>query len=146
MARTKAEPLSSAERQAQTEAKKTGKVMPPPDTKNRKKRRHRPGVVAERNIKKYQLRHPFNTKLLIKKAPMSRLCREVLQNINIGRGDNVADRFQRGALNALHIASEQMLTECMEDCALYAKMRNEKTIRKSDMTVAQHYDYRIHHK
>ena len=90
--------------------------------------KHRPGVVALREIRRYQK----TTELLIKKLPFQRLIRElVARNLS---GDY---RFQSAALGALQEATEAYLVGLMEDtnlCAIHAK---RVTIMPKDMQLAQ---------
>ena len=79
-----------------------------------RQRRYRPGTVALREIRKYQK----STDLLIQKQPFRRLVRQVAVNIN-----NTI-RFQESALLAIQEASEQFLTQLLEEgnlCAIHAK-------------------------
>uniref|UniRef100_A0AC35THG1 Histone domain-containing protein n=1 Tax=Rhabditophanes sp. KR3021 TaxID=114890 RepID=A0AC35THG1_9BILA len=93
-----------------------------------KKVRHtRPGVVALREIKKYQK----TTALLIGKAPFQRLVREIAQDLKTDL------RFQTAALMALQEASESYLTGLFEDtnlCAIHAK---RVTIMPKDLQLAR---------
>jgi hypothetical protein len=57
---------------------------------------HRPGTVALREIRKYQV----STELLLKKAPFSRLAREIAQTYNSSPNDGDI-RWQHEALEAL---------------------------------------------
>lgn len=77
-------------------------------------KRYRPGVVALREIRKYQK----NTGLLIRKLPFQRLVREVTCNFHCSL------RFQSNALMALQEASEAYLVGVFESanlCAIHAK-------------------------
>ena len=60
----------------------------------RKPRRYRPGTVALREIRRYQM----STELLIRKIPFQRLVREVVTSLF----SNKNYRFQSTALLALH--------------------------------------------
>jgi histone H3 len=91
-----------------------------------KKHRFRPGMVALREIRRYQA----STDLLIRKLPFQRLVREITQD---GRRDL---RFQGTALLALQEASEAFLVGVFEDtnlCAIHAK---RVTIMPKDMQLA----------
>jgi len=89
--------------------------------------RYRPGVVALREIRKYQK----STDLLIRKVPFQRLVREVAC-------DYKSDlKFQSAALLCLQEASEAYLTGLFEDtnlCAIHAK---RVTIIPKDMQLAR---------
>ncbi|THU94354.1 histone-fold-containing protein [Dendrothele bispora CBS 962.96] len=102
----------------------------------RKKRRHRPGTVALREIRKYQK----STDLLIRKLPFSRLVREIAvdmtTDMNGDRGDG-ALRWQSSAIQALQEATEAFLVHLFEDtnlCALHAK---RVTIMQRDIQLAR---------
>ena len=93
----------------------------------KKKHRYRPGVVALREIRKYQK----STELLIKKLPFQRLVREIC--VELGKDM----RFQSVALLALQEASEAYLIGLFSDmqmCAVHAK---RVTIQPKDMLLAR---------
>uniref|UniRef100_Q569M3-2 Isoform 2 of Histone H3-like centromeric protein A n=1 Tax=Xenopus laevis TaxID=8355 RepID=Q569M3-2 len=80
------------------------------------KKRFRPGTRALMEIRKYQK----STELLIRKAPFSRLVREVCMTYACGMNYN----WQSMALMALQEASEAFLVRLFEDsylCSLHAK-------------------------
>lgn len=84
----------------------TGGVMRP--------HRYRPGVVALREIRRYQK----STELLIRKQPFQRLVRETAENFRIDL------RFQISAVEALQEATEAYLVDIFRDtllCAFHAK-------------------------
>lgn len=98
----------------------------PQAQKARKPVRYRPGVVALREIRRYQ----DSTDLLIRKLPFQRLVREIAQ------GYKTDLRFQSAALGALQEAAEAYLVGLFEDtnlCALHAK---RVTIMVKDMQLA----------
>ena len=89
--------------------------------------RFRPGIVALREIRRYQK----TTELLIKKLPFQRLVREIAQNIKPDI------RFQSTAVMALQEASEAYLVGLFEDsnlCAIHAK---RVTIMQKDIQLAK---------
>jgi len=91
--------------------------------------RFRPGTVALREIRRYQK----STNLLIRKAPFSRLVREIAVE-ELGLRDM---RFQSIAILALQEASEAYLVHLFEDtnlCAIHAK---RVTISVKDMQLAR---------
>ena len=91
-----------------------------------KKRRFRPGVVALREIRKYQT----STGLLIRKKPFQRLVREIAQT------HKTDFRFQSHALHAIQEASEAYLVSLFEDtnlCDIHAK---RVTIMPKDIQLA----------
>uniref|UniRef100_A0A3Q2YT19 Selenoprotein H n=1 Tax=Hippocampus comes TaxID=109280 RepID=A0A3Q2YT19_HIPCM len=80
-----------------------------------RRRRYRPGTKALMEIRKYQK----STELLLRKAPFSRLVREVCQLFDRG-----AIRWQVFALMALQEAAEAFLVMLFSDanlCAIHAK-------------------------
>ena len=89
----------------------------------RKPRRHRPGTVALRQIRKYQK----STELLIRKLPFQRLVREVALNIKPGL------RFQSTAILALQEASEAFLVTMFDKVNLCAIHGNRVTIKPKDI-------------
>ena len=100
------------------------------------KRRFRPGVVALREIRKYQK----TTDLLIRKLPFARLVREVATDcVSRYYANNVAVglRWQSHAILALQEASEAFLVHLLEDanlCAIHAK---RVTIMQKDIALAR---------
>jgi histone H3 len=95
--------------------------------KPRKPHRYRPGIVALREIRRYQK----STELLIRKAPFQRLVREIAEGIQYDC------RFQSTAILALQEASESYLVGLLADtnlCALHAK---RVTIMPKDMQLAR---------
>jgi histone H3 len=93
----------------------------------KKKRRYRPGVVALREIRKYQK----STELLIRKAPFQRLVKEIATGIKSEL------RWQSLAILALQESAEAFLIGLFEDtnlCAIHAK---RVTIMQKDMQLAR---------
>lgn len=93
----------------------------------RKAHRYRPGTVALRQIRKYQL----SVELLIRKLPFQRLVREIAQEVKQDL------RFQINAMAALQHAAEAHLTGLFEDtnlCAIHAK---RVTIMPKDIQLAR---------
>ena len=129
MARTKQTAQKStggiAPRHLATKAPRKNLAAAPPAA--RKPHRYRPGTVALREIRRYQL----STELLIRKLPFQRLVREIAQDFK-------ADlRFQSAAVNALQEASEAYLVEIFQDanlCAIHAK---RVTVMQKDIILAQ---------
>ncbi|CAE6424187.1 Histone H3-like centromeric protein hH3v [Rhizoctonia solani] len=100
----------------------------------KKKRRYKPGVVALREIRRYQK----STDLLIAKLPFSRV-REVAQDMTTqaGGGYPAGLRWQSSALLALQEATEAYLVHLFEDtnlCAIHAK---RVTIMQRDIQLAR---------
>ena len=93
----------------------------------KKPHRFRPGIVALRQIRKYQK----STELLIRKLPFQRLVREIAQDYKCDL------RFQTSALMALQEAAEAYMVGLMEEtnlCAIHAK---RVTIMPRDMQLAR---------
>ncbi|PIC28091.1 hypothetical protein B9Z55_020121 [Caenorhabditis nigoni] len=92
-----------------------------------KPHRYRPGVVALREVHRYQK----STELLILKRPFERLVREIAQEMMLDL------RFQSSTIEALQHASEAFLVELFELtqlCAIHAK---RVTIKPDDMKLAK---------
>ena len=92
----------------------------------KKSRRYRSGTVALCEIRHYQK----STELLCRKLPMSRLIREIAQDIKTDL------RFQSSTIAALHEAVKAYLVELLEDtnlCCIHAK---RVTIMPKDMQLA----------
>jgi len=89
-------------------------------------KRHKPGVVALREIRKYQK----STNLLIKKTPFNRLVREIAQDF---KSDI---RFQPLAIEALQEATEAYIISVLEDTNEIAIHAKRVTITLKDMTLA----------
>ncbi|KAB5592101.1 histone H3 [Ceratobasidium theobromae] len=101
----------------------------------KKKRRFRPGVVALREIRRYQK----STDLLIAKLPFSRVVREVAEDMTTQSGGGYPSglRWQSSALLALQEATEAYLVHLFEDtnlCAIHAK---RVTIMQRDIQLAR---------
>ncbi|KAJ3670170.1 hypothetical protein LUZ60_010494 [Juncus effusus] len=93
----------------------------------KKPHRYRPGMVALREIRKYQK----STELLIRKLPFQRLVREIAQDFKTDL------RFQSHAVRALQEAAEAYLVGLFEDtnlCAIHAK---RVTIMPKDIQLAR---------
>ncbi|MEW5301823.1 MAG: hypothetical protein WDW36_004658 [Sanguina aurantia] len=117
--------------QAQPTAKAATKVAAPAPaseaTKSRARRKYKKGVVALREIRKYQK----TTELLIRKAPFQRLVREIVQLRANEAMQGVS--FKPAALMALQEAAEAFLVITMENanqCAIHDK---RVTIMPKDM-------------
>lgn len=80
----------------------------------KKPHRFRPGTVALRDIRRYQK----DGKLLLRKLPFQRLCREIAIDFSTNM------RFQAAAMEALQESAEAYLVGLFEDsnlCAIHAK-------------------------
>ena len=84
-------------------AQKAARITKPTDGGEKKTKKHRPGTVALREIRKLQK----TTNLLIRKKPFVRLVREIAQNCP-GTAFNSASewRFNPEAIKALLVAYE----------------------------------------
>jgi histone H3 len=91
-------------------------------------RRNKPGVVALREIRKYQK----STETLIGKAPFQRLVREIC--CDVVRTDL---RFQSTALLALQEAAESYLVSVTEDANLCAIHSKRVTLFPRDLQLAR---------
>lgn len=92
------------------------------------RRRHRPGIRALKEIRKYQK----STELLIRKLSFAKLVKEIM-----GHFTNKPYRWQGEALLALQEAAEAHLVGLFEDtnlCAIHAK---RVTIMPRDMQLAR---------
>ncbi|KAH9400374.1 histone H3.3 type 1 [Tyrophagus putrescentiae] len=90
-------------------------------------RRYRPGVLALREIRRYQ----NGTHLLIPRLPFQRLVREIAQQFKTDL------RFQVASLDALQQGTEAYLVgllECANLCAIHAK---RVTIMPKDIQLAK---------
>ena len=95
--------------------------------RNKTPKRFRPGVVALREIRKYQKR----TELLIRKLPFQRLVREIASDFKIDL------MFQSQAILALQEASEAYLVGLFEDTNLCAINAKRVTIMPKDIQLAR---------
>ena len=93
----------------------------------KKPKRVTPGIVALREIRRYQK----STELLIRRLPFQRLVKEIAQDIRPGY------RFQSSAIMALQESTESYLVGLMEDtnqCAIHVK---RVTLMPRDMQLAR---------
>jgi histone H3/H4 len=118
MVRTKATP-SKIEQAAATV------VKPEPEIQMKKKRRHKSGTVALREMKKLQR----SSDLLIPKLPMQRLIKEYSKNTAVG-GDI---KWRKDAVEAVHTALEDFLQERFKNLVVCSSVcRGAKTIQMKD--------------
>ena len=104
------------------------KKQPTSQKQQPKPRKYRPGMVALREIWRYQK----STELLIRKLPFQQLVREIAQDLG-----KMNMRFQSGAIMALQEASEAYLVGLLENsnlCAIHAK---RVTIMPKDIQLAR---------
>ena len=100
----------------------------------KKPHRYRPGTVALREIRRYQ----HGTELLIRKAPFSRLVREILDDIQKGIDNETrVDRWTSEAIGALQEASEAYTTSLFEDTNLATIASKRVTVMPKDMQLVR---------
>ena len=101
----------------------------------KKPHRYRPGTVALREIRRYQ----HGTELLIRKAPFSRLVREITIDIQKGldKDRDRVDRWTGEALGALQEASEAYTTTLFEDTNLLTIHSKRVTVMPKDMILVR---------
>ena len=114
----------------------------------KKPHRYRPGLVALREIRRYQ----SSTENLIKCTPFQKLIREISQEYRIcpdGPGTpSVQVRFQSTAIAALQEAAESYIVGLFEDVNLLAIHARRVTIMPNDIRLAlrirgDHHRWRI---
>lgn len=110
----------------QTARKSTGGKAPKKNVV-KKPHRHRPGMLALKEIRKYQR----STDLLIRKLPFQRLVREVAQDFKTDL------RFRSTAIDALQEASEAYLVHLFEDANLAAIHAKRITVMPKDIQLAK---------
>ena len=93
-----------------------------------KKWHYRPGTLALREIRKYQM----STDLLIKKTPFIRLVKEILHG-KLGRTEI---RMLHIAVEALQEAAEYYITNLFDDANLCALHGKRITLQPTDMQLA----------
>lgn len=122
--RKKARTLADAKRAALQKGKSTDEIA-------KKKRRWRPGTVALREIRRYQI----STELLLRKLPFRRIVRDI--------GANYKDdlRFTSGAMEALQEASEDFLVETFQLTQHSAIHRDRQGIAPKDMRLVLTLQY-----
>lgn len=100
----------------------------------KKPRRFRPGTVALRQIRKYQ--RGFD--LLLRRAPFSRLVREIAQDCTSGSfGGGGGVRFTSSSIECLQEATEAYLVQLFSDTNLCAIHAGRVTIMPKDMRLAR---------
>ena len=104
----------------------------------KKPHRYRPGTVALWEIRRYQ----NGTELQIRKAPFSRLVREITIDIQKGldKDRDRVDRWTGEAVGALQEASEAYITSLFEDSNLATIASKRVTVMPKDMQLVR----RIH--
>ena len=114
----------------------------------KKPHHYRPGLVALREIRRYQK----STECLIKRSPFQKLIREISQEYCIcpqGPGTpSMQVRFQSTAIAALQEAAENFIVGLFEDVNLLAIHAKRLTVMSRDIRLAlrirgDHYHWRI---
>ena len=118
MSKTKTTAVNKTSKKGAKKAKAPG---------DKKKRRFHPGTVALRQIRKFQK----STKLLLRKAPFSRLIRE------IASGHKEGLRWQASAVLALQEATEGYSVGLLSDANLLALHAKRVTIMSKDLQLAR---------
>ena len=104
--------------------KSTGGKSPKAAVKKKAgKRKYKPGTVALREIRKIQK----TGALLLKKAPFSRLVREVTKSMKTDA------KFKPSALSAVQEAAEAFATGTLEGAVMLQLHRKRKTLVKKDI-------------
>ena len=103
----------------------------PKNTPTPKKRRHRPGTKALREIRRFQK----SGELLVPRLPFARLVKEIAQNFS-GRMSGGL-RFQSAAIQALQEAAEAYLVQLFEDTVLCCIHAKRVTIMSKDIRLAR---------
>ncbi|KAH7723552.1 Histone core [Aphelenchoides avenae] len=104
------------------------KKAPPPKPMPKRKRHHKKGALALKEIRKYQA----STNLLIPRRPFMRVVRKVAEKF--AKPDL---RFQELALLALQEASEAYLTYLFEDSNTVALHAHRVTIMPNDIALVR---------
>lgn len=102
----------------------------------RKKPRYRQGTLALREIRKYQAHPKHGTELLIRRAPLLRLVKEIAQEFASGKFENGV-KLASTAADALHNAAEAYMVNLMADSNLEAIHAKRITIKPIDMQLAR---------
>ena len=114
----------------------------------KKPHQYRPGMVALREIRRYQK----STECLIKRSPFQKLIREISQEYRVcpdGPGTpSIQVRFQSTAIAALQEAAENFIVGLFEDVNLLAVHAKRVTVMPRDIRLAlrirgDHYCWRI---
>ena len=108
---------------------KGGKKRPPMVVVTKKPRRHRPGVNALREIRKYQK----STETLIRKLPFQKIVRDICTRVS----PTTDYRFQTTALLALQESTEMHIVKLFDDTNLCAMHGKRVTVMAKDMKLAQ---------
>lgn len=107
--------------------RKLGTLTPAIQPVRRPPPKKKPGVVALREIRKYQK----TTNLLIQRQPFQRVVREIAQDFKSDA------KFQSAALEALQEAAEAYLVGLFEDANLEAIHAKRVTIQPKDIQLAR---------
>ena len=116
-----------------TTATKMVQVVAPTPTILKKKRRVRAGTKAGREVKKLQ----STTNLLLMKAPVKRVIRELLDAYTAGN-DGKPLLVQKSAFEALQESGEALLVRVYGKASIFMKHAGRKTIMSPDLSLAIH--------
>ena len=113
----------------------------------RKPHQYQPGILALREIRRYQQ----STECLIKRTPFQKIIREISQEYQVcpdGPGTPVQVHFQSTAIAALQEAAENFIVGLFEDVSLLAVHAKGVTVMPKDIRLAlrirgDHYCWRI---
>lgn len=108
------------------------KIAPGP----RPKRRKTPGIVALKEIRKYQSHHKHGVELLMRKAPFQRLVREISEDFANGNFPQ-GIKWQVSAVDALQNESEAYLVGIFEDAILEAIHGKRITVMPKDVQLVR---------
>lgn len=105
-----------------------------PTTGKRRKYRYRPGVVALREIRKYQT----TTGTLIDKAPFRRLLKDITDDLRPGI------RWRKAAVVAIQESAESLIIELFSNSRLYTEAAGRETLMPQDLRLAFHNKFSEH--
>jgi histone H3/H4 len=111
---------------------KGGRGRPPPQVRRPRRPRRRPGEAALAEIRKMQK----STELIISKAAISRLIREICQE-DLGRKPGEDLRWTSAGIAAVHTAAEDYMTKIFESTNRLAIHAKRVTILPKDMQLAR---------
>lgn len=98
----------------------------------RKPHRFRPGTVARREVRKYQMSNSF----MIPKLPFARLVRELTHKVAPGN----TYRFQKSALISIQEAVEMYLVKMLGVAGVLSKHANNVSVKGDDLKIVKRID------
>jgi len=119
--------VSRSARKAEKRAAKAARKLAKADKKS--KRRWHPGTVAKREIRRYGPGGPDADKLLIPRAPLERLIREIASEQSM---HNEAMRFAPKAIDEIHGTLEEYVAKMFVSTNEACKHRGRQTIHVKD--------------